>query len=253
MTQHNAQHDVVSHDEWIVARQELLKQEKELTRLRDQLSQARRDLPWERVDKKYAFGGPNGQESLTDLFAGRSQLLVYHFMFDPEWDEGCKSCSLLADHYEPSIVHLNQRDVTMVTVSRCPLENIEAFRQRIGWRFKWVSSYGNDFNYDYHVSFTKEQLERGEMDYNYRVGKTFPVAEAPGISVFFRDEAGAVFHTYSTFARGLDMFLGVYHLLDIVPKGRDEAALPYGMAWVRHRDKYDDDSFVDPYVDLVTE
>ena len=247
------QHTVVSHAEWISARQELLKKEKEFTRLRDELSQARRDLPWERVAKEYTFQGPHGQETLADLFGGRSQLLVYHFMFDPEWEEGCKSCSLLADHYDPSIVHLNQRDVTMVTVSRCPLDKLEAFRKRMGWTFRWVSSLGSDFNYDYGVSFSEAEFDKGEFYYNYRQGKSFPVAEAPGISAFYRDEAGEVFHTYSSYARGLDMFLGVYHLLDIVPKGRDEAALPYGMAWVRHHDKYDDASFVDPYVDLVKE
>lgn len=243
---------VVSHEDWVSARQELLAKEKELTRLRDEVARRRRELPWERVEKEYVFEGPAGKETLADLFADRSQLLVYHFMFDPEWEEGCKSCSFLADHYDPAIVHLNHRDVTMVTVSRAPLEKLLAFQRRMGWRFKWVSSFGTDFNWDYQASFTPEDVERQQTYYNYRVG-AFPATEGPGISAFYRDTDGQVFHTYSSYARGLDMFIGAYHLLDIVPKGRDEENLTYGMEWVRHHDNYDDGAFVDPYVDPLKE
>jgi len=244
-------HAVVSNAEWVAARKELLKKEKEFSKLRDELTRMRQDLPWEKVEKEYSFDAPGGKVSLRDLFAGKSQLIIeYHFMFDPQWDEGCKSCSFIADHYNPSIVHLKHRDVTMVTVSRAPLDKLQAFKQRMGWTFPWVSSLGSDFNRDYHVSFTPEEVQKGEMDYNYRVGKSFPVSEAPGISVFYKDENGEVFHTYSSFARGLENFIGAYNLLDIVPKGRDEAGLSYGMQWLRHRDRYEDDSFVDPYVNL---
>ena len=246
MTPNNA----VDRQTWLNARLKLLEREKEMSKLRDDLSRMRRDLPWVQIEKEYLFDGPQGRESLADLFDGRHQLIVYHFMFDPEWDEGCKSCSLIADHYEPAIVHLAARDVTLVTVSRAPLEKLVAFQRRMGWDFKWLSSANSDFNWDFHVSFTPEQLKAGDIYYNYRQGAGFPVAEAPGMSAFFKDDEDRVFHTYSTYARGLDMFLGVYHLLDIVPRGRDEDALPYGMAWVRHHDRYGDDSFVDPYVQL---
>lgn len=230
-------HQIVSREEWVITRQELLAKEKELTRLRDQLSQERRNLPWVKVDKEYVFDGPNGKETLLDLFAGRSQLLVYHFMFGPDWEEGCKSCSFWADNYDNVIVHLNQRDVTMVTVSRAPLDTLAAFKKRMGWRFKWVSSLGNDFNFDYHVSFTPDDYQRGPVYYNYTMSN-FSSSEAPGISVFLKDKDGNIFHTYSCYARGLDMVNGAYHFLDLVPKGRDEADLPYTMAWVRHHDKY---------------
>jgi len=243
-------HRVVSHDEWVSARKELLAKEKELSRLRDELSRRRRELPWEKVEKEYVFEGPAGKATLADLFEGRSQLIVYHFMFDPEWEEGCKSCSFLADHYDPAIVHLNQRDVTMVTVSRAPLEKLQVFQKRMGWRFKWVSSLGSDFNWDYQASFTPEDVERQQTYYNYQVG-AFPATEGPGISAFHKDASGQVFHTYSSYARGLDMFIGAYHLLDIVAKGRDEERLTYGMEWVRHHDKYADSDFVDPYVEPV--
>ena len=245
-------HPIVSHKEWVAARKDFLRQEKEFTRQREELSQLRRDLPWEKVEKNYLFNGADGEESLADLFDGRSQLIVYHFMFDPDWNEGCKSCSLLADHYEPSIVHLKNRDVTMVTVSRAPLEKLQAFQKRMGWGFKWVSSSGNDFNHDYHVTFTPEEMDSSNAYYNYESGP-FGVAEAPGISVFRKGKNGDIFHTYSSYARGLDMFLGVYHLLDIVPEGRDESELVYGMEWVRHHDRYDDETFVDPYVNIGTE
>lgn len=229
---------MVSPGEWLAARKELLVKEKEFTRLRDELSELQRALPWQRVEKEYVFQGPDGEETLSELFAGRSQLIVYHFMFDPEWSEGCKSCSLMADHYDRSVLHLEARDVTMVTVSSAPLEQLEAFKRRMGWGFKWVSAERTDFNRDYRVTFTPDQAERGEIAYNYRELNGFPGPELPGISVFFKDRDGAIFHTYSAYARGLDIFLGVYRFLEIVPRGRDEQDLPYGMAWVRHRDRY---------------
>ena len=242
-------HRIVSHQEWIEERKKLLNREKEFTRQRDQMSQAIRALPWEPVEKEYEFDSSTGKRTLAELFDDKSQLIVYHFMFDPDWDEGCKSCSLLADHYNPSIVHLAHRDVSMVTVSRAPLEKLQAFKRRMGWSFEWVSSFGTDFNRDFQVTFSEEEMESGEAYYNYQKGP-FGVAEAPGLSVFRKDDEGAVFHTYSSYARGLDMFLGVYHLLDVVPKGRDEADLIYGMEWVRHHDRYDDATFVDPYVNI---
>jgi predicted dithiol-disulfide oxidoreductase (DUF899 family) len=231
-------HRVVTSDEWEAARKELLQKEKEFTQLRDELSQQIRELPWHKVEKEYVFDAPDGKETLAELFCERSQLLVYHFMFGPDWDEGCPACSLCADHYDPSIVHLNQRDVTMVTVSRAPLEKLDAYKERMGWEFKWVSSLGNDFNWDFRVSFTSEQIDRNEVYYNYGFDNDFQLPELPGLSVFYKDEDGTVFHTYSTYARGLDSILGVYRLLDVVPKGRDEAELPYPMAWVRRHDRY---------------
>lgn len=232
-------HQIVSPDEWLVARKELLAKEKEFNRLRDQLSQQRRALPWVQVEQEYVFDGPQGKERLADLFAGRSQLLVYHFMFHPDWSEGCKSCSFWADNFNNAIVHLNQRDVTMVAVSKATLPQLEAFKQRMGWTFKWVSSFANDFNRDYQVSFTLEEMATGEMYYNYRMGK-FGSEEAPGLSVFYKDSDGRVFHTYSCYSRGLDMLNGAYHHLDLTPKGRDEASLSYPQAWVRHHDRYDE-------------
>ena len=241
---------VVDSEQWLEARKQLLQREKEFSRLRDDLSRQRRELPWQKVEKPYVFEGPNGKESLADLFDGRSQLIVYHFMFGPDWSEGCKSCSLLADHYDPAIVHLEQRDVTMVTASRAPLASLEAFKKRMGWSFKWVSSLGSDFNWDYDVSFTPEALEKKELYYNYSKG-FFPSEEGPGLSVFAKDGDGEVYHTYSTFARGLDILIGAYNLLDLTPKGRDEQDLPYGMAWVRHHDRYGDPTAKDPYVQLM--
>ena len=237
MTNHRIEsHRVVSRDEWLAARQEFLRQEKEFTRLRDQLSQQRRELPWVKVEKEYVFDGPNGKETLADLFAGRSQLLVYHFMFDPEWEAGCKSCSFWADNYNGIVAHLKQRDATHVTISRAPLAKLQAFKQRMGWDFKWVSSGENDFNYDYRVSFTPEDLASGQKLYNFETSG-FPVAEAPGISVFYKDEQGDIYHTYATYARGLDMMNAAYHHMDLLPKGRDEGA--GNMAWLRLRDEYD--------------
>jgi predicted dithiol-disulfide oxidoreductase (DUF899 family) len=233
------EHRVVSQEDWLGARRQLLRKEKELTRLRDQLSAERRELPWRRVEKEYVFDGPDGKETLSDLFDGRSQLMVYHFMFGPGWEQGCPSCSFLSDHIDGANWHLPQRDVTLLAVSRAPLSEIEAFKQRMGWRFKWVSSDGNDFNRDFHVSFTPEEMAQGEVYYNYGMTE-FPSEEAPGISVFYKDPSGAVFHTYSAYARGLDMLVGAYNYLDLAPKGRDEAALPWTMAWVRHHDRYGD-------------
>ncbi len=232
-------HHIVSREEWLVVRKAHLTREKEFTRLRDQLSAERRALPWVKVEKPYVFNGPNGKEMLADLFAGRSQLIIYHFMLGPEWTEGCKSCSFLSDHIDGSVIHLAQRDVTFVVVSRAPLAKIETFKKRMGWRFKWVSSYGSDFNSDYHVSFTKEDLAKNPTSYNYAVRESQNEGEGPGVSVFYKDETGAVFHTYSAYARGLDMLVGAYNYLDLTPKGRDEDGLPFTMAWVRHHDRYD--------------
>ncbi|HMD43604.1 MAG TPA: thioredoxin family protein [Candidatus Acidoferrum sp.] len=233
------QSKVVSAAEWLAARQELLKKEKEFTRLRDELSRQRQELPWEKVEKPYTFDGPQGKETLADLFNGRSQLIVYHFMLGPGWKEGCPSCSFLSDHLDGSVPHLAARDVRLAVVSRAPLAEIEAFKTRMGWRFHWVSSSATDFNYDYHVSRSKEELGKEEVYYNYGMRK-FPSEERPGTSVFYKDAAGNIFHTYSSYARGLDILVGTYNWLDIVPKGRDEQGLAHTMAWVRHHDKYDE-------------
>ncbi len=233
-------HAVVSRTEWIAARKELLEKEKEFTRLRDQLSAQRRGLPWVKVEKSYVFDGPHGKETLADLFGGKSQLVVYHFMFGPGWEEGCPSCSFLADHFDGSAIHLAHRDVTLILISRAPLPQIDAFKKRMGWRLKWVSSYGSDFNADYHVSFTKKELAKGKVYYNYDATQGFPAEEAPGASVFYKDTNGDIFHTYSTYARGLDILVGAYNFLDLVPKGRDEEGLTHTMAWVRHHDRYGD-------------
>ena len=232
-------HKVVSHEDWIEARKALLAKEKELTRLRDSLSAARRELPWEKVETAYSFDGPDGRESLAELFADRSQLIVYHFMLGPGWSEGCKACSFLTDHFEPAVVHLNNRDVTMIAVSRAPLAEIEAFKARMGWTFKWVSSFETGFNRDYQVSFSEDELAAGEITYNYARTK-FPMTEAPGLSVFVKDGDGKIFHSYSCYARGLDQFITAYSYLDLVPKGRDEAGLPFAMDWVRLHDSYGD-------------
>jgi predicted dithiol-disulfide oxidoreductase (DUF899 family) len=229
---------VVSETEWIEAHKAFLAKEKELTRQRDELSRQRRTLPWVKVDKDYVFDGRGGKQTLSELFDGRSQLIVYHFMFGPEWEEGCPSCSMSGDHMDSSLVHLIQRDVTLVAVSRAPLGKIEAFKKRMGWSFPWVSSYGTDFNRDYHVSFTKEEMANGKMYYNFDL-RAFPAEEAPGISVFYKDTNGDVFHTYSSYGRGPEWLLGAYSYLDLVPKGRDEDGLPFPMAWVRHHDKYE--------------
>lgn len=232
-------HKIVSHDAWLEARKEFLVKEKEFTRLRDALSRERRELPWERVEEEYRFETPNGSRTLAEIFDGRSQLLVYHFMLGPDWEEGCKSCSFWADNYNNIPIHLNHRDVTFVAISRAPLARIEAYKSRMGWSFPWVSSFGSDFNFDYHVSLTPGEIAAGEAVYNYRTLQTTN-SEWPGVSVFFRDANGEVFHTYSTYERGLDMLNGAYHLLDLVPKGRDEDNLPFTMQWVRRHDQYDE-------------
>jgi predicted dithiol-disulfide oxidoreductase (DUF899 family) len=236
---------VVSHAEWLEARKEFLAREKEFTRQRDELSRLRRELPWERVEKKYVFEGSKGKETLGDLFDGRSQLIVYHFMFGPGWKEGCPSCSYLSDHFDGMTIHLAHRDVTFAVISRAPIDQIEAFKERMGWRFHWVSSFGTDFNYDYNVSATPAEKAGGKADYNYTVME-FPSEERPGASVFFKDAKGAIYHTYSAYARGLDILVGTYNFLDLAPKGRDEDGLAFTMAWVRHHDKYDGGYFVDP-------
>lgn len=231
------EHRIVSPEEWIAARKKLLAKEKELTRLSDELAGERRTLPWVRVEKDYFFDGPSGKEAFADLFAGRSQLIVYHFMFGPGWKEGCPSCSLVADHFDGVLPHLGARDVSLIAISRAPYAEIAPFKQRMGWRFHWVSSHGMEFNRDYHVSFSKEEVASGSFYYNYGMNG-FPIEEAPGISVFYKDENGAIFHTYSSYARGGEAVLAAYHLLDMVPKGRSEEGLPFPMAWVRHHDRY---------------
>jgi predicted dithiol-disulfide oxidoreductase (DUF899 family) len=235
-----AAHRVVGRDEWLKARKALLAAEKEFTQLRDELSRKRRELPWERVAKAYVFEGPAGRETLEALFEGRSQLIVYHFMLGPDWEVGCKSCSFWADHFDGMLPHLQARDTSLVAISQGPLEKLRAQAERLGWRFKWLSSLGSDFNFDYHVSFRPEALERGEGIYNYASymphGGT--MTELPGISVFFKGADGSVFHTYSCYARGLDMMNGTYQYLDLTPKGRDEAGLPHTMTWVKLHDQY---------------
>ena len=246
---------VVSPAEWLEARKAFLKKEKEFTRLRDELSRARRELPWEKVEKEYVFEGSRGKTTLAELFDGRSQLIIYHFMFGPEWQEGCPSCSFFADHVDGTIPHLNTRDVTFAAVSRAPMAKIEEFKKRMGWRFHWVSSYGTEFNRDYHVYLSKEELARNDAFYNYE-RQGFPSEEAPGTSVFFKDEAGSIFHTYSSYARGGDILIGAYNFLDLVPKGRDEDALPFTMSWVRHHDRYEDGRLADadrPYWPTMAE
>ena len=231
-------HPVVASDRWLAERKALLARERELTHLRDQVARERRALPWVRVEKDYVFDTPGGRRTLADLFEGRSQLLVQHFMFGPGWEQGCPSCSFMADHVDGMNVHLAHRDISFVAVSRAPLAQIARFRQRMGWKFPWVSSHGSDFNHDFHVSFTPEEMAKGEVYYNYAV-RPFPAEEAPGISVFRKDDAGRIFHTYSTYERGVEVMMGAYQLMDLTPKGRDERDVPYKMEWVRHHDRYE--------------
>jgi predicted dithiol-disulfide oxidoreductase (DUF899 family) len=230
-------HPVVSSDLWLAERQALLAREKELTRLSDQIARERRALPWERVEKHYLFDAPEGSRTLADLFEGRRQLLVQHFMLGPGWEQGCPSCSFMADHSDGMNVHLAHRDTTLVAISRAPLVEIERFRRRMGWQFKWVSSNGSDFNYDFRVSFTPQDQASGDAVYNFAT-QPFQGEEAPGISAFYKDDAGSVFRTYSTYGRGVEVMMGTYRLLDLTPKGRDEDNLAHGMAWVRHHDRY---------------
>lgn len=236
---------IASRDEWLTARRALLEKEKALTRASDALAAERRQLPMVPVDTSYVFDTPDGPRTLSELFDGRSQLVIYHFMFAPGWAEGCPSCSLLVDHVDASLPHLAQRDVTVAVVSRATLPEINRFKRRMGWQFPWVSSYGSDFNHDYHVSFTKEEVAAGRGTYNF-AERGFPSEEGPGLSVFYKDGGGRIFHTYSTYARGGEPFIGVYQFLDLVPKGRDEAGLSFSMAWVRHHDRYDASYRVDP-------
>jgi predicted dithiol-disulfide oxidoreductase (DUF899 family) len=233
------QHQIVSQDEWIAARKELLRKEKEFTRLRDQLSAERRALPWVRVERNYVFDGPDGKVTLVDLFDGCTQLVVKHFMFGTDWSEGCVGCSFEMDQVQGALTHLKHHDVAYAAVSRAPFPKIEAFRKRMGWPIRWVSSYGNDFNYDFHVSFTPEEIASGNADYNYRKGAQV-IDEMSGRSVFCKDESGQIFHTYSSFARGGEMFLNAYAFLDMTPKGRDETINGNLTDWVRHHDRYGD-------------
>ncbi len=230
-------HTVVTRSKWLEARKELLSEEKAFTRQRDALSARRRQLPWVRVEEEYRFQTGAGEKSLADLFGNATQLIVQHFMLGDGWDAGCPSCSFWADGYDGAVAHMNQRDAAFVAVSAAPLEQIEAFKARMGWRFEWVSSRGSRFNRDFHVSFTESELRSGEVEYNY--AKTaFPVTEAPGASVFIKADDDTVYHTYSCYARGLDMLNVTYQYLDLLPKGRGEDDLPYPMAWVRRHDEY---------------
>jgi predicted dithiol-disulfide oxidoreductase (DUF899 family) len=229
-------HPVVSMDRWIAERKALLAHEKELTHLRDQIARERRALPWVRIDKPYVFDAPEGTRTLADLFEGRRQLLVQHFMLGPGWEQGCPSCSYMADHTDGMTVHLAHRDTTFVAISRAPLGEIQRFKQRMGWQFKWVSSFGSDFNHDFNVSFTPEERAKGAIYYNYGM-VDFAAEELPGVSAFYKDDAGTVFHTYSTYGRGVEVMMGTYNMLDLTPKGRDEPGA--GMEWVRHHDRYE--------------
>ncbi|MCE7065927.1 thioredoxin family protein [Dyadobacter sp. CY326] len=237
LTETAEKHRVVTQEEWIASRKELLKKEKELTRLNDELARQRRNLPWVKVNKSYIFEGEQGKQWLADLFDGKSQLIIYHFMFAPGDKEGCPGCSFMADHIDGANLHLTHHDVSVVVVSRAPLQELLPFKKRMGWNFKWVSSFGGDFNYDYFVSFTEKQVESGEVYYNYAYAKHDEGTESPGTSVFYKDDAGNIYHTYSTYARGGDVLIGAQNFLDLTPKGRNEVGV---MDWLRHHDKYDD-------------
>ncbi len=235
---------VVSREEWLAARKKLLAREKQHTHERDAIAAERRQLPWMKVEKNYVFDSPSGKRNLADLFEGKSQLIIYHFMFGPDWKEGCPSCSFGMDHTDGALVHLAQRDVSFAAVSRAPLAKIEEFKKRMSWRFAWVSSFGTDFNYDFRASFTPEELAKGKVQYNFDLVE-FPSAEAPGISVFYKDKSGAIFQTYAAYARGTENMVNTYNYLDLVPKGRDEDRLPFTMAWVRHHDRYENGYLAD--------
>ncbi|MCE7070420.1 MULTISPECIES: DUF899 domain-containing protein [Dyadobacter] len=230
-------HHIVSQEKWIEARKHLLKKEKELTRLNDELARQRRQLPWVEVNKHYIFESEQGRKTLSDLFDGKSQLIIYHFMFAPGDKEGCPGCSFLADHIDGANLHLAHHDISVVVVSRAPLQELLPFKHRMEWKFEWVSSFGSDFNYDYFVSFTQEQLNNGSIYYNYEDLKHDDGTESPGTSVFFKDKSGKIYHTYSSYARGGDILVGAHNFLDITPKGRNEEG---AMDWMRHHDKYDD-------------
>ena len=232
---------IVSHEEWIAARKELLSKEKELTQLQDDVSGRRRAMPWVKVDKEYAFDTPNGKKTLAQLFDGRSQLVVYHFMFGPGWKAGCVGCSFFSDHVDGPNQHLSHHDVTFVAVSRAPLPELEAYKQRMGWRFNWISSSASDFNYDFHVSFTKEEMAKGKVYYNFEMTDA-TTEELHGMSVFFKDDDGNVFHTYSSYARGDERSLGTYMFLDLTPKGRNEGPKGNLTGWVKRHDEYENGS-----------
>ena len=231
-------HSIVTRSEWLAARKELLAEEKRLTRQMDAVSARRRALPWVKIEKDYQFDTRRERVPLAALFAGRSQLVVQHFMLGPGWDEGCPSCSYMADHTDGMLPHLAARDVTMLAVSRAPLAEIEAFKKRMGWHFEWVSCHGSDFNHDFNVSFTEAEVASGRVNYNY-TSQPFGSTEAPGISVFHKAADGAVYHTYSVYGRGVELMMGTYRILDLTPKGRDEDHLERSMAWVRYHDRYD--------------
>jgi predicted dithiol-disulfide oxidoreductase (DUF899 family) len=231
-------HTIVTREKWLEARLDLLAAEKDLTRRSDEVARLRRQLPWVRVEKNYVFEGPDGRETLVDLFDGRSQLIVQQFMLAPGWEQGCKSCSFMADHTDGMTVHLAHRDATMAAISRAPIGEIERFRRRMGWQFRWVSSYGTDFNYDFGVSFTPEERAKGKINYNFG-DRRLVGEEWPGVSVFAKDDAGNVFHTYSSYGRGVEVMMGTYRMLDLTPKGRDETGNAARMGWVRHHDRYE--------------
>lgn len=250
MGEESMSNKIVAETEWIAARKELLAKEKELSRQREEVTRLRQQLPWHEVREDYEFETSNGKPRLSGLFGRHSQLIIYHFMFDPDWSEGCKACSMLGDHYDPLVVHLAARDVSLFTVSTAPVATLDAYKMRMGWRFPWASSGNSQFNQDYGITFTQDQLDADDAVYNYQSGAA-KMKEMPGVSCFAKDDTGKVFHTYSAYSRGLENLLGVYNFLDLVAKGRDESELPYTMHWVRHHDRYDDDSFVDPYVEIL--
>ena len=230
---------VVSHEQWLTERAAFMAKEKEFTRLRDELSRQRRELPWETVEKSYVFEGPRGRETLAQLFEGRSQLVVYHFMFNPAWDEGCPGCSFWADNFDGIDIHLAHRDITFLAISRAPLAKLEAYRKRMGWSFKWVSAGDSDFNYDFQASFDAEAAQSGAAYYNYGTGRKVG-EDMPGVSVFYKDRNGDIYHTYSAYSRGIDLLNGAYNYIDLTPKGRDEDGLPSPNAWWRRHDRYED-------------
>ncbi len=237
---------VVSRAEWLAARRELLAEEKAVTHANEAVARKRRELPWVKIDKDYVFEGPNGKEKLADLFGSRSQLIVYHFMFGPGWNEGCVGCSFLSDHVDGALQHLEQQDVRYVAVSRAPLAEIEPFKKRMGWKFKWVSSFGSDFNYDFHVSYSKEEVAKGKVYYNFGMQDAYG-DEVAGISVFYKDSNGDIFHTYSQYARGGEGALGTYFFLDLTPMGRNENGPGFNLTdWVRHHDRYGAGGLVQP-------
>jgi len=242
-----AKHRVVSHDQWLKERVALLAEEKEFTRQRDAMAAKVRALPWVKVEKAYTFDTPAGKKSLAELFGPHSQLMVYHFMFDATWSQGCKSCSFIADHYDGLVVHLAHRDISFMTISKAPIGKLEEFRKRMGWKFPWASAAETDFSHDFGVSFTDAELADPGVLYNY-THKPYPIRELPGMSVFYKDERGDIYHTYSVYARGLEDFMTAYRYIDVTPKGRDEAPAS-GMDWLRHHDRYDGSEFVHPWAE----